>query len=474
VLVEAGITYEWPDITETNGTARAIPLVLPSGITADNSLQIDYRVWHPRSTSVLSASYNTNLDTSIPGPTSVDNPLKMALSFAQGEASGVPVLYYCVGDPSVEANWDAALQAVDQVRSVYGLVPLTDDQTIRATVNAHCVSRSTPILKLHRVFWASPAVPSAIQITGDVSTLLSTIADNPDASGTQYTLVQFSAGHIDLIAEGVRPGDVLRYGYGLDAYGNATYSSAVIDTVINSDSLLLATGAAAAEPIARKVEIHRTLSSAEQITYLQSAAAAYGEKARLLMPTFQLGGQTIPGYYLGAAFAARRSAYRPHRPMTNTEVNNITGLVWENRFNADELNSLAVAGYFLLKQNPATGQITVRHAITAGDYDNVLIREESVQSNYDDILFQIDDQLSPLYGKLNANAETINRITIELDALGSRLLAEGLNSVYGAQIISMEVNDVRIAVGSKDTIVVILTLEGPAPANRIQVYMYAN
>jgi len=171
--------------------------------------------------------------------------------------------------------------------------------------------------------------------------------------------------------------------------------------------------------------------------------------------------------------AARRSAYLPHRPMTNTDVNGLTGLVWENRFTTDQLNDLGGAGFTLLKQDPTTGTITTRHVITCGDYDNILIREESCYSNLDDILFQVDDQLKPFYGKFNNNEITRNRVRIEIEALIGRLLAAGINSQYGSQIITMTIDDIRQKVGSADTIVVVVTIEGPVPSNIIQVYAYA-
>lgn len=473
VILTGGLTLAFDDITKTSGADLEMPLVtLDDSSTLDSQIEISYRVWHPQSSTLLSLSGDGSIETALEGPTSVDNPLKLAVAYARGEAAGPPIYFFCTGNPDVDANWEEALRVVEQTRAVYGLVPATQRKAILDMVHQHCVDRSTPLLKLQRRCWLSPDLSNDLDITGDVATLLATITDDTDTAGTQYTLVTFNNGHIDLLAEGVRPGDILRYGYGVNNFGDITYSTAIIDSVVNGDTLKIKTGIEFAEPIARKVEIHRTLVGTELAAVWKTAAAAYGEKACLLAPTYENGGVTIPGYTMCAAMAARRSAYRPHQPITNTDVTGITGLPWESRFNVTELNDIAAAGIWLFKQDPATATITVRHAITCGDYANILLREESVQSNSDSILFRIDDQLKPLYGKLNANDAFINKVRTELQALTNAMLSEGVNSVYGSQIVTMDTSNVRVAVSEKDTILVDVVVEVPAPANRIRVFMF--
>ena len=472
VLVAPGVTLTAPDIVNGSGNEISLKLESPVMNTVDSQVEAAYRVWHPVSTQLQSIDGSSSLEGALTGPTSQDNPLKLGLSIAQAEAGGTPLYYFCVGDPSVEANWDAALSVVSQTRSVHGLVPLTQDPVILAKVYAHCVAQSTPQRRRHRRCWLSVDVPEIRQITDSVNTVLATITDDPDTGGTQNSLVTITSTGVDLLELGVRSGDVLRYNYNSDIYGNITYSTVLIDTVVNADTLKIRTPLSAAEPIARKIEIHRSLGSADLAADLQTAVAAYGEKACVVMPEYEYGTQTIPGYFVCCALAARRAAYRPHQPMTNTEMTGVTGTPWEAQFDETLLNSLAYSGFFMLTRDPANGIVSVRHAITAGDYDNVLIREESVQANADDIVYRIDDQLKPLYGRLNANEETILRIKTELDSLEASLLSEGLNSKYGPQVISLDSSNVRVGFLERDVILVDVIAETPVPANRIRAYLY--
>lgn len=474
VLIAAGLSVSFTDITNLDGSVKALPLNAPAASTSDSQLELSYRVWHPASTGLQSLSADGSISAAIAGPTSVDNPLKLALNFAQAEAAGAPVYWYCTGDPSVQVHWEQALKIVEQTRAVYGLVPVTQDATILSLVHAHCVSRSTPLLKLHRVCWLSPLVDEVVELPGLVDNPTATITDDPNTAGNQYTLVEFTIGHMDLLAQGVRAGDEVRYNYVIDASGDTVYSTAIVDTVINSDSLLLTTSIGAAEPVPKKMTIHRTRVDGELVTAMQQAAAPFDVKARVLAPSFLVGTTETPGYVMCAAMAARRSSYRPHQPMTNTDVTGVTSLIWENKFVAEELNLIATAGIFLFKQDPVTNVVSVRHAITAGDYDNILLREESVQSNADDLVFRVDDRLKPLYGKLNANDESISAIQTELDSLQSVLLSEGSNSRFGAQIIEFDTSRVRISPISKDTILVDVLAEVPGPANLIQVFMFVS
>lgn len=472
ILVSAGITLTQPDLVFTGGGTVTLELVSPVSNTRDSQIEAAYRVWHPISTSLQSLSVNTALDSVISGPTSKDNPLKLGLSIAQADAGGTPIYWFCTGDPSVESSWDAALAVVSQTRSVHGLAPLSQDPTILVKVQAHCISQSTPQRRRHRRCWLSVSVPEVREVTESGSVVLATITDDPDTAGTQNSLVTITTVDVDLLELGVRSGDVLRYNYNTDSYGQVTYSTSLIDTVVNADTLKIRTPLSSSEPIARKIEIHRDLTPTELAEDLKTAVAAYGDRASVLMPEYEYGSQTIPGYFAACALAARRSAYRPHQPMTNTEMVGITGTPWEAKFTEELLNDLAYVGFLMLIRDPATGTISVRHGITAGDYDSVLIREESVQANADDIVYRIDDQLKPLYGRLNANEQTILRIRTELNSLEASLLSEGLNSKFGPQIISFDTSNVRVSFTERDVILVDVVAETPVPANRIRAYLF--
>ncbi len=86
----------------------------------------------------------------------------------------------------------------------------------------------------------------------------------PNTSGTQYTLLSITSGNFPLVAKGIRSGDVLRFGFSTDLWGDVAYDSYVVDRVLNESTLVLKTGSQFAESIPRRIEIYRTFTVAER------------------------------------------------------------------------------------------------------------------------------------------------------------------------------------------------------------------
>src|SRR5262245_41127079 len=143
---------------------------------------------------------------------------------------------------------------------VYNLVPLSRKQEVWNAYKAHVLLRSADEVGGEwRVCWFKPAAIESMVIVDPTKTTdgleaMAILEDNPDALATQYTLLTVTTGNANFVANGVEPGDVVRYLFSLDLYGVLTYSEFIVDHVVNEDQLVLATGHTAVVASARRVE----------------------------------------------------------------------------------------------------------------------------------------------------------------------------------------------------------------------------
>lgn len=491
LLVAADVVVTHPSWT-LNGVLQPLTLAVPEGTTDTSILYVTYRAWLPRSATMLSFQDPAVLDTLLDGPGGdPDNVLKYTLGKAAIVADGRPIYFYNVGDPTVLENWSRALVAADETRDVYGLVPLTRDTAVLDLVAGHVNSRSGPQFNMPRCAWfTNEDVLRAVVVSAATSTdseaVLATISDNPDQTGTQYTLVEVTTGNSDFVTKGVRAGDTLRINFATDLYGDQTYAEYQIASVINESSLILSSGPPAAETVAKLIEVHRVLTAEERVQAFTGAIDGYtgstevgtvssagrypGQLFRFLASGYVLdGSHVVPSYVMAAVLSAYRSALAPHQAMTRIAVPGFSGVVGIEDFNTEQLNRIAGAGGFIVVPDVRTGQLVVRHGITAGDFDDVNLREESVQSNVDSIKGYLFNLLDPYIGQTNVTDETLSMIDAELVAGRGFLRSANYAPGLGGQLIDLRIVDLRQSPIAKDSILSEVDIEVPGPTNRIRL-----
>jgi len=474
------------------GIPVPLPLVVPEGTTDTSVLYVTYRAWLPRSATLLSFQDPASLSTIVGGPLNdPDNPLKYAMQKAALVSDGRPVYFFNTGNPDVLDNWTAALSAADSTREVHGFVPLTRNPAVLDLVAGHVNSRSGPLFNMPRRAWFTASDNSRQTVLAESNSLngqvvLATVADNPAQSGTQFTLVQVTSANADLLSRGVRPGDTLRYNFSTDLWGDVTYSEHVIESVLNESTLVLANGLPAAESIAKRMEIHRTLTPGERVLAVNGAIEGYAGDAEigflsasgrypgqlysfLAFSDVMDGGRQVPAYFMAAVLAAYRGSLAPHQSMTRLPVPGFTGVVGIDDFNSQQLNEIAGAGGLLVVPDVRSGRLVVRHAVTAGNFDDVNLREESVQSNVDSIKGYLFRLLDPYIGQTNATDETLAMIDSELVAARGFLRSANYAPGLGGQLIDMQIVDRRISPLGKDSLIVVVEIEVPGPTNRIRL-----
>ena len=492
LLVRAQLAVTHPDWT-VNGVQVPLPVEVIPGVVDSSRMYVTYRAWLPTSPTLQSTSDPASeLDSLIDGPTDDANPLKLALSKAGLVSNGNTIYYFNTGNPNVDANWKKALAAADNTRATYGFVPLTRRATVLEAVAGHVTTRSGPLSNLYRVAWLSGDDITEIevlnnQLTTDGESPLATITDDTETSGQQFTLLELTSGNFSFVAADVRPGDRVRYAFSTDAWGDETYDEYVVERVTGENSLVLASGPAVAETIGRRLEIHRTLTAAERVDLFSetispfslpensndsvvSVNAKYPGYLIRMMPfgTVYDGAIELPSYYLAAVLATARGALAPHQGMTRMTVPGFTGVKDITLFAQEELNEIAAIGGFIVAPDSATGQMVVRHAVTAGEWNDVNQREESIISTAHSNNFYFYSLLDPYIGKSNAVDETFAKIKNDLLAGRSYLQSANRIEGLGGQLIDMEITKLRKSPLAKDTLLIEMEWDLPGPLNRIK------
>ncbi len=459
-------------------TDDGVPVELPVEAACERSqVYVEVRYWlNTLANRVHTIEDVADIDTLISGETHPDNELKFAVLKALQNANGTPVKFTAVCDPSDADSWLPVIDLLDGSRDVYGLVPLTRDPLVWSLFQAHVASQSSATANRWRVAWFNQAaveekVISSAASSDDDELLLAVLEDDPDTSGTQYTQLRVSAGNADFVTDGVRAGDVVRYLYGVDGFGNESYETFVVDSVVNNDTLRLQTGHDAAVLVAEKVEIWRTLTVAEQAAELALTAGFSDRRVRMVWPdTLGSDGFTVAGYFLCAALAGLASGVVPQRGLTRTEI---AGFEDADRtvdlFSATQLNVMAGGGVWIVSQDRETGEIFSRHAVTTGDTDDILEREEMIVRNSDSISFFFLDVYDPYIGVANVAPTAIEILTAETRGAIKRLESSFYVDRLGPQLISGTITELRAHAIEKDRVIVVLTLIIPSPLNVIEV-----
>jgi hypothetical protein len=283
--------------------------------------------------------------------------------------------------------------------------------------------------------------------TSDGEECLATIVDDPDTTGSQFTIVNNTNANGDFVTNGVQIGDVVRALYAGDGFGATTYSEYVVAEVISEDQLRLVSGPAAPVNSAAKIEIWRSLSAAAEAAEIALDAGSWGSRRiRAVWPdTIESSGTVMAGYFLAASLAGLSAGLLPQQPMTRVEI---VGYSRVNRttakFNRTQLDALALAGVFIVTQNSNDGKIYTRHAVTTGEYTDVNQREESVTRDIDYVSYFLRDTLDPFIGIYTINGGILSRINATLDVALNQL-SGGFGTVTTAGPAILAYTDLTIA-----------------------------
>jgi hypothetical protein len=476
LTVEDGITAY-----DSSWTDEGTPVALPVQARCDYSnLFVETRYWLPGlSAKVTEVGSSSELGDLVSGALHPDNPLKYAALKALENSNGTPVSLTAVCDPSDVDQWASVLEILDGRRGIYGLVPLTKDPAVWSIFKAHVETQSSPENGRWRALWLnSDTVFEKVIVdetkSSDEDVVLAVLEDDPNTSGTQYTQLRVPAHNAKFVTNEVRPGDIVRFEYTGDGFGNESYTELIVDAVLNEDTIRLASGLDSAVSVAERVEVYRNLSAAEQSTEIALTGGFGSRRVRFVWPdTFETDGyEAVEGYHLCAILAGLSSGVVPHQGLTNLEISGITSVKRTTEaFSRANLNTMAAGGVWVVTQSPSTGAVFTRHALTTSDVDSVDEREEMVTRNLDSISFFFLDRLAPYIGTSNVTPSCIDQIRTDLLSGINLLGNSNFVNRLGPQLITGTITDLRAHASERDRLVASIDMVVPAPLNNIELHL---
>jgi hypothetical protein len=420
----------------------------------------------------------SELDDLVSGSTHPDNPLKYAALKALENSGGTPVSLTAVCDPSNVDNWSDVLDILDGRAGIYSLVPLTKNPAVWSLYQAHVATQSSPENGRWRVLWLnSDSVPTKVIVdetkSSDSDVVLAILEDDPQTSGTQYTQLRVPAHNSKFDTNGVRAGDIVRFEYTGDGFGNESYTEFVVDAVLNEDTLRLASGLSHAVSVAERVEVWRNLAATEQAVEVARAGGFADRRVRFVWPdTIEADGYTVQGYFLCAALAGLASGVVPHQGLTQLELAGFTSVPrTTDDFSRAALNTMAEGGVWIVTQSPSSGAIFTRDSLTTSDVDTVDQKEEMVTRNLDSISYFFLDRLAPYIGVSNVTPTAIAQI--RTDMIGAINFLGNSNFVdrLGSQLITGTIKELRAHATQRDRIVAAIDLVLPAPLKNLELHL---
>jgi hypothetical protein len=486
IVVDAHRVSSPPDL---NWSATIDTLTVKAGILAYDStltssgvqvatpveggdLYVSYRAWkntHAEKITQVSTLADVALEFGYDSTDDIDadDPLAYAVTLAVTNANGQPVKFSGVADPSDSNEWAGVLRMLVGDPTVSELVPLTRDTAVRDAYIAH-VARvdSEDVDGEWRHAWFNLEAVSDVAIvdsssSSDELTVLATLSDNPAVSGTQYTLLACTSNNGNFVTNGVARGDVVRFLHTVDAYGAATYTTFLVESVVNEDTIILQSGHSIAVSTAQKVEIWRSLSKDQIASDLVSSltGALINRNLRFVWPdkVTNTKGVEVEGYFLCAAYAGFRGGIVPQQGLQNVAISGFLSTPRSNGFfNNGQLNTLRDHGCFVVS-TATTGEVYA-YAARTPDLSSVSTREEAMVFRDDAIRYLFFGSLDQFRGQANVNSDVIALIDVELKAAGLRGAASTRVDRIGALLNSATVTTIRQHESIPDRMVVQLSV----------------
>jgi hypothetical protein len=476
ITLNSGVVAYHPEWT--NGGVEQ-PLNVYSG-----KVYVEYREWLSTLTdTVESINDVANLDQ-IAGQLDPDNPLKWGVYKALSNSNGTVVKYTAVANPDSLDSWALVLERIKGRDDMYNLVPLTFDRMVQDLWAAHIGAESNEVennwkagffsLKAHPVVKLAGTGVAIGGVLGNVVTddVLATLSDDPAASGTQYTKLQVTTGNGYFVTNNVQPGDIVRYNYTVDTFGDEQYEEYVVDKVLSETTLLLYTGGDVVVTVPQRVEIHHNRTRTEIANDIAHQGGSLSSRRVCAVWPDQVGeaGTVQAGYYLSAALAGLVSGVVPHQPLTNVAVAGFDDYSRSYKyFNETQLNKLAESGVWIVTEDK-DGTPYTRHALTTDNLD-LNRREEMIRRNVDSMSYLFLRRLRPFIGRTNVQDGMVARLRYEISAAIDLLTTNNFTNTLGAQLTSGSIRTLQIHPLLKDRIEIVLDLVVPAPLNNIELHL---
>lgn len=455
----ADVTYEAADgyVTISNEEIITISDSLKTSLadvssTIDNgtlefgTFYLEYREILTEYVNQLGVADNMGDVEDILGPVCVDNPLALAVYFAQSTSHGVTTYFTAVLE-NTPAAYTNAMDFLENYSAVYSIVPCSEDESIVRTCTTMAVNASdSEDSKIRRaVFYG---------ITTDEHPTLWSGTGTVDVDGVVTLSDNVFVEHPFV------PGDVLKI-------GSANY------TIVSTNGIDVATLTTA--PIVGSnvaislIRIHPNATNlinniiSKRWTQTERACAVWADGALY-------NGEEIPGFCLAAAAAGMR-AYEPcHRPLSNLTYN-LFSVAEPHGFSNAQLKLIGAEGIWIIANNNDGVPINKRQMTTAVA-NNINLDEESIISNVDTIALSMCRIGESYIGNSNINDRTVDLIQLDIQtSMDNFLLDTTGNPLIGPQILEWNLVSIYQDPVNQDHIYANCTITPPKPFNKFALTM---
>jgi hypothetical protein len=442
------------------GTVETFPIL-------EACLFADYRELRVDLANQLFSTTSVTAALELAGTAVTENPLGRAVNLALQNSGGIQVFWIPVESDDVD-GYAEALDVATENEVVYSMVPLSNDQDVRALFRTYVLERSNPDNNQWRIAWFGNDTGNVIPVLTEDSG-----GDDVEATVTElgtglYRQVNSSNGFFE--TNGVEGGDTLRINFSLDAEGVEIYDEFLIDRVEDESTLVLAEPLDAEITVAVKIEVHRSLSKGEYATELGQFPALFD--TRRVYSVFADGVVEEDGtpdelFYMAAGLAGQRSGVPPHAPLSQVEL---IGYFMEptQNFSRQQLNTIASGGNWVVVKDIQDGRIFTRHQVsTETNPDNLIEREQSITTNVDHISRDFFLNTQDLFGQANVSPEMLQLIRQRVNSLIEKISNRPYDARLGPQLQGAEIVTLQIDELLRDTVLVEIEPVLPIPLNNL-------
>jgi hypothetical protein len=431
-------------------------------------------------------------------PVSPSNPLALGLFFALLNAPGAQVTGLGVDAISADSPFgtvEAFTRAAEFLEAfeVYGIAPLTHDQTVAQVFSTHASVMSEPANKGERVSVCNLAKP--------VSRVDKLVASGTNGNTVGSSGLVFDTGVASLPAlllnAGIDPTVTIPVSAGLfldivdDAkhYSITSVSGGVVTVKVSSfgpgdnDDNFYATTALNAAPLPAQL-IEDTFAVRIRGAALTQPSGVPDKEG--IAETYQAIGQTflnrrfwsivpdkcaatldgieqiIDGFYMASAIVGMIARFPPQQSFTNMPMAGFTRVIGSNDyFTEHQLNVIAAGGNYIIVQDAQGAPLTSRMALTS-DMTSIETRTDSITKVVDFTAKFLRRGLRNFIGRFNITQSFLDSLGHIITGLLEFLATSGV-------LIGSHLNNIVQDASAPDTVLVDVTLDVPFPCNYIRL-----
>lgn len=440
VTVSAGINITDSTWVDDAGEVINMPVIKANVFTPYSSLLVV-------GTEVFSTISEISAIEAVLGKTIPTNPLAYGVLKALENSNGQPVNYVAIATDDY-AGYESALGTLEKHGKAYFGLPLSHDLSVVNLYKAHVLAMSDGVHGLERIELISQPLSTTVVKYGLKSTggyWLGYVA----LSGGKYKDVRIPGA--DFLTDGVRAGDSVRVDFGVDNFGNETYTTATVGSVVDAQSLFLSgnglASAYASSGSPLRIDIIRNLTKTEQAESIAAVSSSFdSRRVYRVWPDFATddAGNYVPGYFLACSVAGLKSSVVPHQGVTNYTLNGWSSVARSSSyFTPTQLDIIAAGGTLIVAQDEVGGPIYIRHQLST-DMSDANHAQLSVTTNFDSITKFCRNGLKNFIGKYNATPAFERIAHTMLVQMLSFLQTNTITETAGGQILDFDPNKIVV------------------------------